>query len=108
LDQALAGAGATIVRVDACRPKISSSLVSRVIAGEAIVVPIRRGAADMDSIFAFNETGTALWKLIEQNQSGAEMIAFLEREYGISVENATADTERFLTDLAEAGLIEIC
>ena len=36
----------------------SRNVVSRVVADEAIVVPIRRGAADMDSIYTFNETGT--------------------------------------------------
>lgn len=80
--------------------------MSRVVANEAIVVPIRRGAADMDSIYTFNETGTTLWAMIEAKRSTAELAAHLESEYGLSAESAAADTERFLADLAEAGLIE--
>jgi hypothetical protein len=84
----------------------SRNVVSRVVADEAIVVPIRRGAADMDSIYTFNETGTRLWAMIEAHSSPAELAAHLESEYGLSAEMAAADTNRFLADLTEAGLIE--
>jgi hypothetical protein len=85
----------------------SRNVVSRVVAEEAIVVPIRRGAADMDSIYTFNETGTALWGMIEAKCSAGVLAAHLQSEYGISEEMAAADTERFLTDLTAAGLIEL-
>lgn len=39
----------------------NSNVVSRVVVGEAIVVPIRRGVADMDYIYTFNESGTLPW-----------------------------------------------
>jgi hypothetical protein len=86
--------------------KKSSNVVSRVVAEEAIVVPIRRGVADMDSIFTFNEAGTVLWSMIEANCSTEEMSEFLRKEYGLTAERAAADTERFIADLATAGLIE--
>jgi hypothetical protein len=84
----------------------SRNVVSRVVADEAIVVPIRRGAADMDSIYTFNEVGTTLWAMIEANRSAEELSAYLQSEYGLSAEKAAADTEKFLADLSEAGLIE--
>ncbi len=84
----------------------SRDVVSRVVAEEAIVVPIRRGTADMDSIFTFNEAGTKLWALIETNRSASELAAHLETEYGLSAEKAAADTEQFLADLIDAGLVE--
>ena len=84
----------------------SSSVVSRVVADEAIVVPIRRGAADMDSIFTFNETGTQLWAMVEESQSASRMAAHLQSEYGLTAQEAAADVQQFLADLTEAGLIE--
>lgn len=84
----------------------SGNVVSRVVANEAIVVPIRRGAADLDSIFTFNEAGTALWAMVEANRSRWEMSKFLEREYGLSAEQAAADTQVFIENLAAAGLVE--
>ena len=76
------------------------------VADEAIVVPIRRGAADMDSIFTFNETGTKLWAMIEESQDPSVMAAHLRSEYGLSAEQAEADTRQFLADLTDAGLVE--
>jgi Coenzyme PQQ synthesis protein D (PqqD) len=84
----------------------SANVVSRVVADEAIVVPIRRGAADMDSIYTFNGTGTALWKMIEENRSAAEMGEYLQQEYGLTAEQATADAAVFIEELATAGLID--
>jgi Coenzyme PQQ synthesis protein D (PqqD) len=84
----------------------SPNVVSRVVADEAIVVPIRRGAADMDSIFTFNETGTTLWAMIEAKRNAAELAAHLQTEYGLSAEQAAADIEKFLADLSEAGLVD--
>lgn len=80
--------------------------MSRVVAEEAIVVPIRRGAADMDSIFTFNETGTKLWAMIEENQDPSVMAAHLQTEYGLSAEQAEADTRQFLAELIDAGLVD--
>jgi hypothetical protein len=89
-------------------PKIqrSRNLVSRVVAEEAIVVPIRRGAAKMDSIYTFNNTGSILWSLIEQGRSAVQLSEYLEAEYGISPEQAATDIESFLRELQKAGLIE--
>lgn len=85
----------------------SPNVVSRVVADEAIVVPIRRGAADMDSIYTFNDAGSVLWGLIEKGQSAEDLAAHLRSEYGISAEQAAADTERFIAELSEAGLVEL-
>lgn len=85
----------------------SPNVVSRVVANEAIVVPIRRGAADMDSIFTFNESGSMLWALIEDGRSAADLCARLQAEYGLSAAQAEADTEKVIADLSEAGLIEL-
>jgi len=84
----------------------SGNIVSRVVANEAIAVPIRRGAADLDSIFTFNEAGTALWAMVEGDCSSLEMSEYLRREYGLSAEQAMADTQVFIDNLAAAGLIE--
>lgn len=106
MDATLANAEATPALWKDRRPKKSGNVVSRIVADEAIVVPIRRGAAEMDSIFTFNGTGTALWHMVEANRSSAEMSEHLQKEYGLSAEQAMADTQAFLADLAAAGLIE--
>lgn len=88
------------------RVRCSSNVVSRIVADEAIVVPIRRGAADLDSIFTFNEAGTKLWSLISQGQDTSALASHLQAEYGLSSEQASADAAAFLQDLAREGLVE--
>lgn len=88
------------------RVRRSSNVVSRVVADEAIVIPIRRGAADMDSIFTFNEAGTKLWSLISDGQSSEALAAHLEAVYGLSPEQAAKDAAAFLSDLKQEGLVE--
>jgi Coenzyme PQQ synthesis protein D (PqqD) len=90
----------------AAKVRRSRNVVSRIVADEAIVVPIRRGAADMDSIYTFNDTGSMLWALIEKGRSVAELAEKLQSEYGIGAEQAAADTANFLAELSNAGLIE--
>jgi hypothetical protein len=88
------------------RVRRSSNVVSRVVADEAIVVPIRRGVADLDSIYTFNEVGTRLWSLIEKGLDPAGLISHLQAHYGLSTEQATLDTQSFLKDLSDEGLVE--
>jgi len=85
----------------------SPNVVSRVVVGEAIVVPIRRGAADMDSIYTFNESGSLLWSLIEKGGTTEDLSAQLQSEYGITAEQAADDTAKFVEELKEAGLVEV-
>ena len=88
------------------RVRRSSNVVSRVVADEAIVVPIRRGAADLDSIYTFNESGTKLWSLIEKGLDAAALASYLQAEYGLTPTEALSDTEAFVSDLTQEGLVE--
>ncbi|MGA7841288.1 MAG: PqqD family protein [Candidatus Acidiferrales bacterium] len=90
----------------ALRVRRSSNVVSRVVADEAIVVPIRRGAADLDSIYTFNESGTKLWSMIENGLDAAALASYLQAEYGLSQTEALVDAEAFVKDLTQEGLVE--
>jgi Coenzyme PQQ synthesis protein D (PqqD) len=90
----------------AARLRRSSNVVSRVVADEAIVVPIRRGAADLDSIYTFNESGTKLWSMIEKGLDSSELASYLQAEYGLTQAEALSDAEAFVKDLTQEGLVE--
>ncbi len=90
----------------AARLRRSSNVVSRVVADEAIVVPIRRGVADLNSIYTFNESGTLLWSLMDKGLDPAELVTYLQTEYGLSRDQARADAEAFLKELSAEGLVE--
>jgi len=52
----------------------SENVVSRVIAGETLIVPVRRGVADLASLFSFNQVGSTIWEAIEQPRTVDELV----------------------------------
>ncbi len=77
----------------------------RVIAGETILVPIRSGVADLDSIFLLNETGSVVWEMVEGVSSPDELVAAVVERFVVSRENASRDVAEYLATLEHAGLI---
>ena len=84
----------------------AANLLTRQIAGEVIVVPIRGRLADMQQIFALNEVGEHVWRLIETRQSVDEICRDVAQVFDISPVQAATDVREFLAELQAADLIE--
>ena len=80
-------------------------LVTRCIAGETVIVPIRQKAGDLDSIFTLNEVGTFIWQCIDGKTAVGEIVDAVCREFEVSRTAAEEDVNTYLADLLEAGLI---
>jgi hypothetical protein len=83
----------------------SSKVVSREIADETLVVPIRGGAGDLNSIFSFNPIGSDLWNLLEKEVSVEEMTSWVTDHYDVNEEQALGDIREFIGELIGAGLV---
>jgi hypothetical protein len=83
----------------------SSTVVSREIGGETLVVPVRGGVGDLDSIFSFNPLGSELWNLLQAGNSVGEMADWVTERYEVSSDQAVADIEAFLDELSRSGLV---
>jgi hypothetical protein len=86
----------------------SRSVVSRVVAGETLIVPVRGKVGDLASIFSFNGTGSLIWQLLDSPRALAELIDAVEREYEVGQEQAQKDVTRFLDDMLSVGLVHSC
>lgn len=86
----------------------SQSVVSRRIAGETLIVPVRGKVGDLASIYSFNQTGSLLWQALESPRSVAELISTLLAEYAVEHEKAEHDVTRLLNEMLSLGLVEIC
>ena len=82
--------------------------VTREIAGETIIVPIRSHVADLDSIYTLNEVGTLIWGLLDGQTPVHRMVAAVTEEYDTESERAEKDVIDFLESLETAGLIRAC
>lgn len=80
--------------------------VTRTIAGETLVVPIRAAAAELDSLYVFNETGAAIWTLLDVPRDVDEIAHAVAAEFDVAAGPARADVVQFLEMLQAAGLVE--
>jgi hypothetical protein len=78
----------------------------RIIAGEGVLVPIKSGVGELDSIFTMNELGTSIWGLIGPEKTASEIVRCVCEEYEVSEAQAARDVEKFIATLQERGLIE--
>jgi hypothetical protein len=81
--------------------------VTREIAGETIIVPVRHNVGDLDSIYTLNEIGTMIWQLIDCKNSINQIIEGICMAYDVSPEIAEKDTIDFLNTLKISGLIRL-
>ena len=85
----------------------SRAVVSRLVAGETLIVPVRGKVGDLASIYSFNETGSLIWKLLDQPRTVAEVVGAVAEEYQVDTEQLRQDVLRFLGEMRGVGLIEI-
>lgn len=84
----------------------SNSVVSRIIADETLIVPIRRGVGDLSSIYSLNPVATAIWNAIAQPRTKEEIVQLIQDEFDVEAEAVAADVESFLCQMSAAGLVD--
>ena len=85
----------------------SENVVSRVIAGETLIVPVRRGVADLASLFSFNQVGSTIWEAIEEPRTVDELVTLVADAYDVTAEKAREDIEVFLNEAQVAGIVQM-
>ena len=84
----------------------ADNVVARVIAGETLVVPVRRGVADLASLFSFNGVGSTIWEALEKPRTLDELVTTVADAYDVSPERAREDLEVFLGEAQAAGVVQ--
>ncbi|HEV2699945.1 MAG TPA: PqqD family protein [Terriglobales bacterium] len=83
----------------------SDSVVSRVIAGETLIVPVRKGVGDLASIYSLNEVGSTIWSVLSQPRTTGDIVASVEQEFEGDRQRIAQDVDSFLTEMVSAGLV---
>ncbi len=81
-------------------------VVSRQIEGELVIVPIRRGVGDLNSLYTLNPVGSALWDFMNEEHTLPEMVDRVCDEFEVSSAQAQSDIQEFLHSMLEEKLIE--
>ena len=83
----------------------SNSVVSRVIADETLIVPVRRGVGDLASIYSLNPVASAIWRAISQPCATNEIVQIIKEEFDADSAAISADVDSFLAEMTAAGLV---
>ena len=81
------------------------SIVSREIAGEVLLVPIRRNVGDLESIYTLNETAAAAWALIDGSHTIEQIVDQIVLEYDVDSDQAKSDMFDLIKDLEQIDAI---
>jgi hypothetical protein len=81
------------------------NVVTREIAGERILVPIRKQVADMAAIYVLNETGARIWNLLDGQRSLADIVEILVQEYLVESDTVQADIVEIVDQLRDLGML---
>src|ERR1700691_6501618 len=85
----------------------SRAVVSRVVAGETLIVPVRGKVGDLASIYSFNETGSLIWRLLDTPRTVGGVVGAGAEEYQVDADQVRQDVLRFLGEMRGVGLIDI-
>jgi hypothetical protein len=80
-------------------------VVARVIAGETLIIPVRKGVGDLASIYSLNPVATSIWQSIAKPRSKEEIVQVLREEFDGEGEGVYRDVEDFLIEMQAAGLV---
>jgi hypothetical protein len=86
-------------------PRKADGYVSRTIAGDAIIVPVRGGVGDLESICTLNGVGATIWWAIDGRTSVEALTAEVVRVYEVGSDEAGADVRDFVELLRARGLV---
>ena len=86
--------------------KPKSGFLLRELDGTAIVVATGDAMGAFSGLITLNQTGTFLWRRLEQGATEEDLVSALLAEYEISEEIARKDVQAFLARANDAGLLE--
>ena len=81
------------------------NIVSRKIADEVILVPVRQNVGDLENIYTLNEIGAFIWELIDGERKVKEIKEIIIEEFNVSSQEAESDLIELLREMENMKLI---
>jgi hypothetical protein len=84
----------------------NEDIVSRRIADEFILVPIRKKTGDMESIYTLNEVATRIWELIDGKCSLKHIEQIMTEDFEVNPQELEKDLQELLQQLEKIGAVK--
>jgi hypothetical protein len=85
--------------------KRNDNIVSRKIAGEFFLIPVRGKLANMQKIFTLNPVAEYIWQELGHQKNLKDICDGIMSAFNVKKEQAQTDVREFITDLLEEDLI---
>jgi hypothetical protein len=82
-----------------------ANIVSRQIAGEMILVPIRQKVGDLENIYTLNDTAARAWDLLDGRRSLSAIRDQILTEFEVNDEEAGQDLVELIAKLEALGAV---
>lgn len=87
---------------------VSANIVAREIENELIIVPLTAGVGDLeDELYTLNESGRAIWALLDGQRSLHQVVDELAQEFDSPVSEIEADVLGLVDVLLTRGILEL-
>lgn len=83
----------------------SESVVSRVIAGETLIIPIRKNVGDLAAIYSLNDVASTIWEMVARPCNYDEIVSAVQNEFSSEGEQIKQDVQTFIDEMSSLGLI---
>jgi hypothetical protein len=88
------------------RPAAAKGIVARNVAGEVVLVPIKVGVANFESVYLLSQVGAFLWEHLDGTRDRAQLCQLVTAKFRVpDGRDVAADVDTFLGELARRGLI---
>jgi hypothetical protein len=84
----------------------SPQAVTRIIAGETLVVPVRQNVGDLSSIFVLNACATTVWAGLDEPATVDELTRRVTSAFEVDEAEARRDVVELLASLSSIGLVQ--
>lgn len=82
--------------------KIMPDVLSQNVSGETVLLDLKG-----ENYFGLDEVGTRIWQLLQEDGNLQSVLEKMLEEYNVTEDQIGMDIEQLITNLNEAGLIEI-
>jgi len=80
--------------------RITPDVLHQELGGETVLLNLAN-----ESYFGLDDVGTRVWRVLAETQSATAVLTRLLGEYDVSAEQLSADVEKLIAQLLDAGLV---
>ncbi len=82
------------------------NLLTRKVAGETLIIPIRGALADLQRIYALDPVAECVWNRLGETTATDDLYAEVLDQFEMDEERVRKDVDEFIDQLLKADLIE--